>query len=423
MALRGQLYVASDKSMTHRAIMLASLAKGRSIISKPLLAQDCLSTIACFEQLGVVFTITEEQLIVDSPGQQFFNEPHQVLDTGNSGTTTRLMAGILAGLPLFTVLSGDASIAKRPMDRVIMPLLQLGAKIKGAANNRYTPLVIEGKALIGQDIQMTVASAQVKSALMFAALYAKGTTRITEQVMTRNHSETMFQHFGIEVNIDQLTIAIAGGQQPQATNFIVPGDISSAAFFIVAALITPGSDIILKSVGVNPTRNGIIKIVQRMGGQIELLNYQANNEPIADIRVKYSPHLKATTIEGQEIPTLIDEIPVIALLATQAQGRTIIKDAQELKVKESDRIATISQELAKIGARILPTADGLMIEGKTSLIGKETTSSHGDHRIGMTLMVARLISKYDFKIDDEQAMSISYPQFDKDLAQLGGITS
>ena len=368
--LKGEIEVPGDKSMTHRAIMLASLATGQTTIFKPLLGEDCRRTMEIFKLLGVSITENEDTIVIGSPGYQHFHTPHQVLYTGNSGTTTRLLAGLLSGLGIESVLSGDVSIGKRPMDRVLKPLLKMNARISGVEDN-YTPLIIKPSTIKGIDYQMEVASAQVKSAILFASIFSKEATTVTEIDVSRNHTDT---------------------------------------FFIVAALITPGSDITIHNVGINPTRSGIIDIVEQMGGNIELSHVTEEAEPTASIRVKYTPNLKPLTIEGDIVPRAIDELPVIALLCTQASGTCIIKDAEELKVKETNRIDTTADMLGMLGFRLQPTSDGLIIH-PSEFKASATVDSQTDHRIGMMLAVASLLSSEPLTIEQFDAVNVSFPGF------------
>ena len=416
--LKGEITIPGDKSMTHRAIMLASLATGKTVISHPLLGEDCMRTAKIFQTLGVQITFSENKIEINSPGYAKFNTPHQVLYTGNSGTTTRLMSGLLGGLGLETVLSGDESIGKRPMNRVIKPLQKMGVNIQGVENN-YTPLIINRGHVQGINYKMPVASAQVKSALLFAGLFAPNPTIIEEINISRNHTETMFEHFGIPIEVSEQSIILPGQaiQYLVPHHFDVPGDISSAAFFIVAALITPGSDIYIHNVGMNKTRDGIIEVVQKMGGRIEILNLTDASEPTATLHVQYTDNLKPVEISGQIIPRCIDELPVIALLCTQATGSSIIKDAEELKVKETNRIDTTVNELNRLGFQLEPTDEGMIIHPSTLLTPK-VVDSHTDHRIGMMLAIASLLTDQDIQIQRFDSVNVSFPGFLPILKQL-----
>ncbi|UEX89151.1 3-phosphoshikimate 1-carboxyvinyltransferase [Staphylococcus ratti] len=416
--LKGHITIPGDKSMTHRAIMLASLATGKTTIHHPLLGEDCLRTAKIFQTLGVDIHFFENRLDIRSPGYASFKTPHQVLYTGNSGTTTRLMAGLLGGLGVKSVLSGDASIGKRPMKRVIEPLQKMGVNITGIDNN-YTPLIINRGDIKGIHYKMPVASAQVKSALLFAGLFANTATTIEEIDISRNHTETMFKHFGLPIHVSEGTITLPSDsiQHISAKDFEVPGDISSAAFFIVAALITPGSDIYLHNVGMNKTRDGIIEIVQKMGGKLDILDFTDTAEPTATLHVQYTPHLKPVEISGNIIPRCIDELPVIALLCTQAKGSSIIKDAEELKVKETNRIDTTASELNRLGFHLEPTDDGMVIYPST-LTSPQEVDSHTDHRIGMMLAVSALLSEQPIHIKQFESVNVSFPGFLPILKQL-----
>ncbi|NMH68832.1 3-phosphoshikimate 1-carboxyvinyltransferase [Bacillus sp. RO3] len=407
--LIGEIQVPGDKSISHRAVMFGSVAEGETVIHNFLMGEDCLSTIDCFRKLGVDIQVDDGEVRVKGKGWDHLTEPDRILDVGNSGTTTRLIMGILAGRPFHSVLIGDDSIAKRPMKRVTTPLKEFGTVIDGRSEGNFTPLSIRGGNLKGIRYTLPVASAQVKSALLLAGLQAEGTTEIQEPEKTRNHTENMIIEFGGHIERQGDTIKVKGGQVLRGTEIYVPGDISSAAFFMVAAAIIPDSRVLLKNVGLNETRVGIIKVMKQMGASIEITEKSNTGEPLGDILVS-SSDLTGIEIGGDLIPTLIDEIPVIALLASQAKGKTVIKDAEELKVKETNRIDAIVQELGKLGADILGTEDGMIIEGKTPLHGGNV-HSWGDHRIGMTLAVASLITDSDVYLEGADAVNISYPAF------------
>ncbi|QYA31886.1 3-phosphoshikimate 1-carboxyvinyltransferase [Macrococcus psychrotolerans] len=423
--LTGEVSVPGDKSITHRAIMLASLSKGKTVISKPLLGDDCISTINIFRKLGVQISIEEDNVIVDSPGYEQFREPDEILYTGNSGTTTRLLCGLLAGLPFKTILDGDASIAQRPMGRVIEPLRQMGVNIKGR-NNQFTPIIINDgdiSKVQGIDYMMPVKSAQVKSAILLAGLYADDEVHITEQDISRNHTELMFKNSNIDIEVNDRTILLKpnGIHDIKMNDIHIPGDISSAAFFIVAALIIPGSMITLHDVGTNVTRSGILEVVKMMGGNIQVIDKAQQTEPVSDIIVSYTHNLTGITIEGSLIPKLIDEIPVIALLLAHAQGRSEIRDAEELKVKETNRIDTVVSELNALGYKLEPTTDGMIVYGKVKDVrARNIFDSYGDHRIGMMLAVAALLEKVEIEINQFEAVNISYPNFIGHIKQLKG---
>ncbi|MBU0905702.1 MAG: 3-phosphoshikimate 1-carboxyvinyltransferase [Firmicutes bacterium] len=409
-SLKGIITIPGDKSISHRSIMFGAMAKGKTTVDGFLLGDDCLSTISCFQKLGVKIDVNGNQVSIESDGIKNWNEPQDILNTGNSGTTTRLLLGILAASPIYAVMIGDDSIAKRPMKRVIDPLRQMGAQILGRSGGQYTPLAVQGTTLQGITYQMPVASAQVKSAILLAGLNSEGTTIVTELEPTRDHTERMMRQFGVQVETIDGDIHLRGGQQLVSTHIDVPGDISSAAFFLVAGAITDNSDIMLKNVGLNPTRTGIIDVLSQMGANLKVEESITNGEePFGNIRIK-SSELKGIEIGGELIPRLIDELPIIALLATQASGTTVIRDAAELKVKETDRITAVVNELKKLGANIEATDDGMIIKGPIQLNGG-TVTSYGDHRIGMMGAIASLIASEPVEIDDPSCISVSYPNF------------
>ncbi|MFD4706609.1 3-phosphoshikimate 1-carboxyvinyltransferase [Gottfriedia sp. NPDC058432] len=415
--LVGDVTIPGDKSISHRAIMFGSLAKGTTKITNFLLGEDCLSTIACFRKLGVQIEVSEDEVVVYGKGIEELKEAHEVLDVGNSGTTARLMMGILSGLPFHSVIIGDESIGKRPMKRVTKPLKMMGTSIDGREDATYTPISIRGGSLNSISYASPVSSAQVKSSILLAGLFAKGTTTVTEPEKSRDHTERMLKAFGCELEVDGNKVSINGNQELTATDVIVPGDISSAAFFLVAGSIVPNSEILLKNVGVNPTRKGILTVLERMGANITLEDENVvNGEPIANIRVK-SSNLKSTVIGGAEIPTCIDELPILALAAALADGETIIKDAEELRVKETDRIQTVVTELTNLGVSIEATKDGMIIQGNSSLIGANV-NSHGDHRMGMMLSIAALLAKGDTIIENTECIAVSFPNFKEQLNEL-----
>ncbi|WP_071395585.1 3-phosphoshikimate 1-carboxyvinyltransferase [Bacillus tuaregi] len=416
-SLKGDIIVPGDKSISHRSVMFGAVAEGVTTVTGFLMGEDCLSTVSCFRQLGVEIEETADQMVIHGKGWDGLVEPKEVLNVGNSGTTIRLLMGILAGRPFHTTLIGDESIGKRPMTRVTKPLSSMGAKIEGRQFGEYTPLSIRGGGISGIEYASPVASAQVKSAILLAGLQADGITTVVEPEKSRDHTERMIRQFSGTVEENGLSVSVRGGQVLKGTNIKVPGDISSAAFFLVAGAIVPNSCITLKNVGLNPTRTGIIDVMLEMGADMTIEPLVAEQtEPVGDITIRTS-HLKGTTIGGDLIPRLIDEIPIIALLATQAEGETVIRDAQELKVKETNRIDTVVQELSKLGADITATDDGMIIKGKNKLAGG-VVSSHGDHRIGMMLAVAALICKQDVSLEQKEAISVSYPQFFTDLEKL-----
>lgn len=409
-SLQGELTVPGDKSVSHRSVMFGSIAKGKTTVSGFLLGEDCLQTIDCFQKLGVQIKVDGTNVTIDSPGIDQWSEPKEVLYTGNSGTTTRLMLGILSGTNLHMIMTGDDSIGNRPMRRVADPLRLMGAQIAGRANGQYTPLAIQGGPLTAIDYTMPVASAQVKSAILLAGLRAKGTTIIREQEVSRDHTERMLRQFGADISVEDGVVSLAGGQTLTGTHVNVPGDISSAAFFLVAGAVVPNSHLVLHNVGVNKTRDGILDVLNDMGAKLTIaIEDEQAAEPTATITIETS-QLKGTTVEGAVIPRLIDEIPIIALLATQATGKTVIKDAEELKVKETNRIDAVVNELKKLGANIEATEDGMIIEGPTPLHGA-SLKTYGDHRIGMMGAIAALIADGPVELDDADCIAVSYPTF------------
>lgn len=415
--LKGEVTVPGDKSISHRAVMFGSIARGTTEITNFLQGADCLSTISCFKKLGIEIENTPERILVHGKGLHGLTAPDSVMDAGNSGTTTRLISGILAAQDFTTTLTGDASIRKRPMKRIIEPLSMMGADIKSIAGNGCAPLEIKGSPLTGIHYTSKVASAQVKSAILLAGLYAAGKTSVTEPVISRNHTEIMLSHFGAQITTKDTTASILPEPKLEGRKIIVPGDISSAAYFIVAGLIVPGAEILIKNVGINETRDGIIRVAKQMGGNIKLLNENRDSgEPVADILVSHST-LHGIEIKGTIIPTLIDELPVIAIMAAYAEGTTVIADASELKVKESNRIDVMVDNLTAMGADITGTDDGMIIKGGSPLHGA-LIHSMDDHRIAMSFAVASLLAEGAVTIEGGECVNISYPGFYRDLKAL-----
>ena len=415
--LRGELTVPGDKSISHRAVMFGSLAQGTTRITHFLEGADCLSTISCFRKMGVDIERNASEILVHGKGLHGLSASSEILDVGNSGTTTRLISGILAGQSFTSELNGDASIQSRPMKRIMTPLQSMGADIVSIKGNGCAPLRITGKPLQAVHYQSPVASAQVKSCVLLAGMYADGITRVTEPVLSRNHTEIMLNYLGAKVTSQGTTASIEPEPVLKAREIQVPGDISSAAYFIAAGLLTPDSQILLQNVGINPTRDGILKICRAMGADITLLNVNDEGEPVADLLIR-SSQLHGTTVEGSIIPTLIDEIPMIAVMAAFAEGTTVIRDATELKVKESDRIAVVTEGLRRMGADIQPTEDGMIIHGGKPLQGAKI-NSYLDHRIAMSFAVAGTICDGTMDIVKGDCVNISYPEFHKDLYSLG----
>lgn len=415
--LLGEITVPGDKSISHRAVMFGSLAEGTTEIHGFLKGADCLSTIHCFQQMGISIEEKDNKIFVHGKGLHGLTAPSKTLDVGNSGTTTRLMSGILCGQNFTSVLSGDESLNSRPMKRIMTPLSMMGADLISLNGNGCAPLQITGKPLSAIHYQSPVASAQVKSAVLLAGLYADGITSVTEPALSRNHTELMLESFGVPVTSHDKTATVCPPESLQGQKIMVPGDISSAAYFIVAGLITPNSEILIKNVGINPTRAGILKVCEAMGADLTYLNVKDDKgEPTADLLVKTSS-LHSTVIEGDMIPTLIDELPVIALLACFAKGTTVIRDAQELKVKESNRIDLMATHLSAMGARVIPTDDGMVIEGGHPLHGAEIHCKY-DHRIAMTFAIAGINADGETNIIDSDCVKVSYPAFFEDLAKL-----
>lgn len=414
--LRGEVTIPGDKSISHRAVMFGALANGTTEVRNFLQGADCLSTIECFRRLGIEIENTPEKILIHGKGLHGLSAPSDILDAGNSGTTTRLISGILAAQPFETTLTGDASIQKRPMKRIMEPLSMMGADIVSVNGNDCAPLRINGKPLHGINYTSKVASAQVKSAILLAGLYADGETSVTEPVISRNHSEIMLNYFGADVQTTGNTATIKPQPTLTAQYVNVPGDISSAAYFIAAGLCVPGSEILIKNVGINPTRDGIVKVALAMGGNLTLLNENNDGEPTADILVKSSA-LHGITIEGDIIPTLIDELPIINIMAAAADGTTVIKDASELKVKESNRIDVMVENLNAMGASITGTDDGMIIEGGKPL-HSAVIDSYADHRIAMSFAVAALLADGETTIKGRDVVNISYPTFYEALSKL-----
>ena len=420
-SLQGSLRVPGDKSISHRALIIAALARGRSAITNVNTGADVRATAAALRQLGTACEVSpgdpvrgkgDERIsraVVEGSGFQGLREPPGAIDVGNSGTTIRTLMGVCAAIPGLTVLTGDESIRRRPMLRVVVPLRQMGATIDGRNHGDLAPLSVRGGRLVGCDHELSIASAQVKTALLLAGLAAEGTTSVTEPGPSRDHTERMLAAAGAEVRVAGRTVEVTGGTTLTPGDREVPGDFSSAMFLIAAALMVPGSELVLDHVGLNPTRTAALEVLDRMGADIEVTETGSADEPVGTIEVRHSA-LRGTTIEGDIVPRLIDEIPVIAALATQAEGLTRITGARELRVKESDRIAALASGLASLGARIQELPDGLSIEGPTRLSGGEV-DSHNDHRIAMSFAVAGLITEANVKVRGWSCVDTSFPEF------------
>ena len=415
--LNGSIRVPGDKSISHRSIIFGSLAEGETKVYDILRGEDVLSTMQVFRDLGVEIEDKDGVVTIQGVGMDGLKAPQNALDMGNSGTSIRLISGVLAGADFEVEMFGDDSLSKRPMDRVTLPLKKMGVSISGQTERDLPPLHLKGtKNLKPIHYELPIASAQVKSALIFAALQAQGQSVIIEKECTRNHTEDMLRQFGGDLSVDGKKITVQGPQKLSGQTVVVPGDISSAAFWLVAGLIVPNSRVVLKNVGINETRTGIIDVIRAMGGKLEITDM----DPIAKsatLTVETS-ELKGTEIGGALIPRLIDELPIIALLATQAQGQTVIKDAEELKVKETDRIQVVADALNSMGATITPTVDGMIIKGKSALHGARV-NTFGDHRIGMmTAIAALLVADGEVELDRAEAINTSYPSFFDDLETL-----
>jgi len=416
-SIKGEITIPGDKSISHRGVMFGAISEGITELTGFLDGADCRSTIGCFRAMGIDITQEADHVIIHGKGLNGLSQPNNMLDVGNSGTTTRLISGILAGQDFVSSLNGDESIQKRPMGRIITPLTEMGAYIKSIKDNGCAPLEIGGSKLSAIHYDSPVASAQVKSCVLLAGLYADGITSVTEPVVSRNHTELMLSGFGADITSEGLTASIQGHPKLYGQKIAVPGDISSAAYFIVAGLICDNADLLIKNVNTNPTRAGIIKVAQAMGGNIELLNERIiSGEPVADIHVTTS-HLHGCEVSGDIIPTLIDELPVIAVMAACADGTTTIKDAAELKVKESDRIATVTENLKNMGCDITPTDDGMIIVGGKPL-HSTTVNTYLDHRIAMSFAIAGLVADGETTFDNEACCSISYPDFFKTIGAI-----
>lgn len=418
--LSGKVSIPGDKSITHRAVILSSLASGRSQIKGFLESEDCLSTLAAFRNLGVeIVKEKANQYMVKGVGLRGLKEPDNILDCGNSGTTMRLILGLLAAQPFYSILTGDDSLRQRPMERIIEPLTKMGALI-WSRQGGYAPLSIMGRSLSGIDFKLPVASAQVKSAILLAGLYSDQKVKIVEPALSRDHTERMLSGFGVNLKKEgyNITLLPENNRKLHPQKIRVPGDISSAAFLITAGLITKGSEILIKEVGINPTRSGFLEVVEKMGGKIKLLNRRkVSGEPIADIEVK-SSNLEGVEISGEIIPKMIDEIPITAVLASQANGVTVIRDAGELRVKETDRIKAVVSQLTRLGVEIEELRDGMVIKGPNRIKGGISVKSFGDHRIAMSLAVAGLVAEKEVTIKNSEVINTSFPGFKKTLFSL-----
>ena len=416
--LKGNIFVPGDKSISHRSLILGSIAQGETRIYNFLNSLDCLKTLECMQTLGAEIELGEDNSVkIKGKGLYGLQEPKDILDVGNSGTTIRLLTGLLSGQDFYSVLNGDDSIRWRPMKRVVEPLRLIGADIWGRKDGQFAPLSVRGNKLNTLQYILPVASAQVKTALLLAGIYTTGETVIKEPLPTRDHTERMLEIMEADIKISPPEVKVMGRKELKGTDIFIPGDISSAAYFIAAASILRDSQIIIKQVGVNPTRTGIIEILKKMGTKIDILNYRIkSNEPQADLKIEYS-ELKGVEIRKEEVPLLIDELPLIAVVASQAKGKTVVSGAKELRVKETDRIKPIVSELKKMGVDIKEKEDGFIVEGPSKLKGT-VCESYNDHRIAMSLAVAALLAEGKTVIQNSECIDISFPGFEKVLQKL-----
>ena len=416
--LKGELTPPPDKSISHRSLIFCSLSKGRSRVKNLLLAEDPVSTMNAMRALGADIRQYDNEIVITGTGLHGLREPEDVIDCGNSGTTMRLLTGLLSAQPFFSVLTGDSSLRSRPMKRVITPLSMMGANIYGREQNSLAPLAIRGNRLKGIEYSSPVASAQVKSAVLLAGLYAEGTTTVVEPRKSRDHTERMLPAFGANLKVDGLRVSVTPVDELHPQDITVPGDFSSAAFFLVAALVVNGSEVMIRNVCINPTRTGLIEVIRLMGGSMEILNERdVSGEPVADILCRYTDQLKAVDVPEELVPSMIDEFPIFSVLATQADGVTTIGGAEELRVKESDRIKTMATELSKMGVVVEEYPDGMSIKGPVKLRGA-TLQSHHDHRVAMALSVAALLAEGETTVLGTEAVDISFPGFYDELKRL-----
>jgi len=416
--LNGEVTVQGDKSISHRAVIIGSIANGTTTVTNFLTSEDCMATMRAFKAMGIpIEEFDDNKLKIHGKGLNGLVEPPDVMDMGNSGTSARLLCGLLAAQPFFSVMTGDNSLRRRPMKRVVEPLRQMGARIWGRRGGEYLPLSIQGSELKGLSHRMAVPSAQVKSALLFAGLFAKGRTAVEELLPTRDHTERMLRYFGVDLIREGAVIAVEGGQSPSTRDIEIPGDISAAAFFMVGASILEGSEILIRGVGINPTRTGIIDILREMGASIEMDNLRdMGGEPAGDIRVQSAP-LKGVEIKGEIIPRSVDELPVLCIAAAVAEGETWIRDAAELRVKESDRIAGMAECLSSLGVEVETLEDGMRIQGAERLKGT-VCNSRGDHRIAMSMAIAGLAAEGETLIEDTECIKTSFPMFEETLGKI-----
>ena len=412
--LIGELEVPGDKSISHRAVLLSTLATGRCAVQNFVRSADCLASLDCAQRLGLTAEWEGHTLVLEGPGPQKMSEPSGILEANNSGTTMRLLSGIQAGHPGFSVIDGDTSLRGRPMDRIINPLVQMGARMFGREGNRFAPLAIIGDRLSPIDYRTPVASAQVKSAILLAGCQTDGTTRVTESPASRNHTELMLEAMGASLRRNGACTEVDGPSDLRAVDVVVPGDFSSAAYFLAAAMLLPGSDLVIRNVGLNPTRTGFLRAMEAMGASTHLDNRRESaGEEIADLRVEPA-ELRAIAIDGDQVPAILDELPLLAVAGSQARGRTVVTGAAELRVKETDRIAVVTNELRKLGVSIEAFPDGFAVEGPSNIRGG-TVDSHGDHRIAMSLRIASLLAEEPVEIVNYESVAVSFPDFEERL--------
>ncbi|MCM8772833.1 MAG: 3-phosphoshikimate 1-carboxyvinyltransferase [Candidatus Omnitrophica bacterium] len=414
--INGIIELPGDKSITHRAFLFGSIARGKTVIYNYSKGKDCMTTLKCIENLGIKVERNEERIIIE--GNEY-REPEDVLNCENSGTTIRLLSGILASKPFYSVLTGDSSLRQRPMDRIIKPLREMGAEIYGRSNDKYPPLTIKGKKLKGINFKMEIPSAQVKSCIIFATIFADGKTEIEEIYQTRDHTERLLKFLDGNIRKEGTKIILEGNQVLKGKEIYIPGDFSSASYFIASTFLIPGASIIIKKVGLNPTRTGFLNVIERMGGKFKILNQmEISNEPVGDLKVEYTENLKGVEILPSEVPNIIDEIPIIAILGCIAKGKTVVSGAKELRVKESDRIKSITTELKKLGADIEEKEDGFIVKGGKKLKGTNV-NSWNDHRIAMALTLASFIAEEKTIIENSECVDISFPEFFDKFRELG----
>lgn len=417
--MRGTVDLPGDKSISHRTIFAGGIAEGKTTASNFLMAEDCLRTSSAFGAMGIAVSTKDKKITIEGKGLKGLKKPEGGLYLGNSGTTMRIIAGVLAGQDFETTLTGDESLTRRPMQRVIDPLRKMGISVRTKHNDGFPPVIVKGGDVKPIDYATKIASAQVKSCVLFAGLYANGMTKVTEPAISRNHTERMLEFFGADIKRKNLTVSLEGGKKLSGKSFHIPGDISSAAFFIAAACLLEGSEITLKGVGLNSTRMGFVNVLLRMGARISIADKKDAVEPYGDISVRYSK-LRPAIIEPQEIPLLIDEVPVLAVLSSRTEGRTIIKGISELKVKETDRIFSITENLRRMGRDVSTEGENLVIDGNKKRFAAAVLDSFKDHRTAMSMAVAGLCALGDSRVNDADCIDTSFPEFFETLNHLAG---